>query len=61
VRARVPQPSAVPYGARQRTALPSFALAVTKMKMRSASLWLGIGGGIFMVLLMAKGFRGAIM
>ncbi len=31
------------------------------MKMRSASLWLGICGGILMVLLMARGFRGAIM
>lgn len=31
------------------------------MKMRSPSLWLGIMGGMLMVMLMARGFRGAIM
>ncbi|PNH06565.1 Adenine/guanine permease AZG1 [Tetrabaena socialis] len=41
-------------------ASPNYA-CVTKMKMRSASLWLGIMGGIMMVCLMARGFRGAIM
>ncbi|KXZ42888.1 hypothetical protein GPECTOR_112g258 [Gonium pectorale] len=34
---------------------------VGQMKMRSASLWLGIVGGLLMVLLMARGFRAAIM
>ncbi|KXZ52152.1 hypothetical protein GPECTOR_10g781 [Gonium pectorale] len=34
---------------------------INQMKMRSASLWLGIMGGMMMVLLMARGFRGAIM
>ncbi|KXZ42897.1 hypothetical protein GPECTOR_112g267 [Gonium pectorale] len=32
-----------------------------QMKMRSASMWLGILGGLLMVLLMARGFRAAIM
>ncbi|KAG2438485.1 hypothetical protein HXX76_005038 [Chlamydomonas incerta] len=41
-------------------ASPNYA-CTTNMKMRSASLWLGISGGILMVLLMARGFRGAIM
>ncbi|KAG2430674.1 hypothetical protein HYH02_013671 [Chlamydomonas schloesseri] len=41
-------------------ASPNYA-CISNMKMRSASLWLGICGGIFMVLLMARGFRGAIM
>ncbi|PNW81797.1 hypothetical protein CHLRE_06g260700v5 [Chlamydomonas reinhardtii] len=41
-------------------ASPNYA-CITNMKMRSASLWLGICGGILMVLLMARGFRGAIM
>lgn len=30
-------------------------------RMQSPSLWLGISGGMLMVLLMAKGFRGAII
>lgn len=31
------------------------------MRMRSATTWLGISGGILMVLMMGRGFRGAIM
>lgn len=41
-------------------ASPNYA-CVNQMKMRSASMWLGIMGGVLMVLLMARGFRGAIM
>ncbi|KAG2492665.1 hypothetical protein HYH03_009080 [Edaphochlamys debaryana] len=41
-------------------ASPNYA-CITKMKMRSGSLWLGIMGGVMMVMLMARGFRGAIM
>jgi AGZA family xanthine/uracil permease-like MFS transporter len=32
-----------------------------KMKMRSATTWMGIMGGMLMVLLMGRGFRGSIM
>ncbi|KAG2483622.1 hypothetical protein HYH03_017502 [Edaphochlamys debaryana] len=41
-------------------ASPNYA-CITKMRMRSGSLWLGIMGGVMMVMLMARGFRGAIM
>ncbi len=43
------------------SSVPVLLTAVNQMKMRSASMWLGIMGGVLMVLLMARGFRGAIM
>ncbi|GLI63103.1 hypothetical protein VaNZ11_006007 [Volvox africanus] len=41
-------------------ASPNYA-CINNMRMRSASMWLGIMGGVLMVLLMARGFRGAIV